>query len=271
VALSNNTEGLKLYDVRSYDQGPFASWPVPSGEMLTFSTLKFSPDGARILLGTHNGVTYMLDAFAGQPVCSLSLSLSLSLACLTAFRSLRYERTACQVRGLSQRSWMSARRLVQSRCQVCDDRLGGRLDSRVGRQHAATPSDLERPRRAGVGRCLEPAYDHVRVGVHQCRLLAAGAEFGSESRGAGAATGRCSNDSSTRRRSDVERHYTIVVACSLCLCVRRAVLVGEYCSSCAKRPIAGYAIDSLLYDTHTHAQVSGSVTAASFVWGHLQT
>ena len=81
MALSNNTEGLKLYDVRSYDQGPFASWPVPSGEMLTFSTLKFSPDGARILLGTHNGVTYMLDAFAGQPVCSLSLSLCLSRVC----------------------------------------------------------------------------------------------------------------------------------------------------------------------------------------------
>jgi WD40 repeat protein len=73
VALSNNTESLKLYDVRSYDQGPFASWKVPSGEQLTFSTLKFSPDGARILLGTHNGVTFLLDAFGGQPVCQCAI------------------------------------------------------------------------------------------------------------------------------------------------------------------------------------------------------
>jgi COMPASS component SWD2 len=70
VAAGDNT--VKLYDKRSYDKGPFATFIVPfDGSASTSSTsyqwsgLKFSPDGKYMLLSSLQGKLILLDAFSG--------------------------------------------------------------------------------------------------------------------------------------------------------------------------------------------------------------
>ena len=68
VALTAHTEAVKLYDLRSFDNGPFASWRLPHPQPLTLSDLTFSNDGLHILLQSLDGLTFMLDAFQGNVV-----------------------------------------------------------------------------------------------------------------------------------------------------------------------------------------------------------
>lgn len=67
-----NSESVKLYDLRSFDKGPFASFRVPQEKNLEWTGLKFSPDGKTILLSTNGGVIRLVDAFHGNPTHSLT-------------------------------------------------------------------------------------------------------------------------------------------------------------------------------------------------------
>ena len=74
-AVSCEAEGggkasVKLFDVRNYEPGPFltASLPVSSPP----ASLRFSPDGKWIALGTSQGSTHLLDAFSCECMHVLS-------------------------------------------------------------------------------------------------------------------------------------------------------------------------------------------------------
>ena len=71
VAVANPSTGqhaIKLYDVRSYDKGPFATFELDLGAdaNLTFASLDFSPDGASILLSTTGEPLVILDSMNGD-------------------------------------------------------------------------------------------------------------------------------------------------------------------------------------------------------------
>jgi len=65
-----NSEVVKLYDLRSFDKGPFNTFKLepdtvsasPSAE---WTSLRFSPDGKTILIATAGPQLRLLDAFAG--------------------------------------------------------------------------------------------------------------------------------------------------------------------------------------------------------------
>ena len=72
VAVANPGRGsahaVKLYDARSYDKGPFATFDLDLGNdnSLVFSSLAFSPDGGSILLSTTGEPLVVLDSMNGE-------------------------------------------------------------------------------------------------------------------------------------------------------------------------------------------------------------
>ncbi|KAI5700094.1 WD repeat-containing protein 82-like [Diaphorina citri] len=71
-AIGVNSDSIKLYDVRSYDKGPFASFKCPGERGCEWTGLKFSPDGKLILVSTNGSIIRLFDAFNGNCVQSLS-------------------------------------------------------------------------------------------------------------------------------------------------------------------------------------------------------
>ncbi|KAG0608340.1 hypothetical protein M758_8G098000 [Ceratodon purpureus] len=63
---------IKLFDVRSYDKGPFDTFLV-GGDTAEVSGMKFSHDGKLMLLSTSNGHVYVLDAYAGRKLHDFTL------------------------------------------------------------------------------------------------------------------------------------------------------------------------------------------------------
>uniref|UniRef100_A0A8R1DN84 WD_REPEATS_REGION domain-containing protein n=1 Tax=Caenorhabditis japonica TaxID=281687 RepID=A0A8R1DN84_CAEJA len=64
AGLDNNT--VKLYDLRSFDKGPFSSFgPLQNDEGLEWTSMKFSPCGKYILICTNGSVLILIDAFSG--------------------------------------------------------------------------------------------------------------------------------------------------------------------------------------------------------------
>ncbi|XP_065058323.1 WD repeat-containing protein 82-like [Rhopilema esculentum] len=62
-----DAEVVRLYDLRSFDKGPFATFHLPVREPDTELTdIKFSLDGKSILVSTTVGVVHLLDAFQGH-------------------------------------------------------------------------------------------------------------------------------------------------------------------------------------------------------------
>jgi len=64
---------LKLFDVRAFDKGPFATFSVnldrvalTPGDKLQFTAMEFSPDGKWILLSTNRSAILLLDAYDGD-------------------------------------------------------------------------------------------------------------------------------------------------------------------------------------------------------------
>eukprot|EP01047_Picozoa_sp_COSAG01_P051764 COSAG01_NODE_5375_length_4299_cov_5.663095_1_plen_297_part_00 len=57
---------LKLYDVRSYDKGPFNTFSGIYDEDADLTAMDISADGKHILLSTNKSTIYMLDAFEGN-------------------------------------------------------------------------------------------------------------------------------------------------------------------------------------------------------------
>lgn len=65
-----NSSSVKLYDLRSFDKGPFVTFPVEkSREEVAagseWTGLKFSPDGRSILIHSNSPHLRLLDAYLG--------------------------------------------------------------------------------------------------------------------------------------------------------------------------------------------------------------
>lgn len=61
-----NSESVKLYDLRSFDKGPFSSFKLNSEKDAEWTGLKFSPDGKTILISTNSSLIRLIDAFNGK-------------------------------------------------------------------------------------------------------------------------------------------------------------------------------------------------------------
>ncbi|XP_040567699.1 WD repeat-containing protein 82 [Lepeophtheirus salmonis] len=61
-----SSESVKLYDLRSFDKGPFSSFKFPPEKEMEWTGLKFSPDGKTILISTNGSLIKLIDAFSGQ-------------------------------------------------------------------------------------------------------------------------------------------------------------------------------------------------------------
>ncbi|KAJ7545674.1 hypothetical protein O6H91_08G005500 [Diphasiastrum complanatum] len=63
---------IKLFDVRSYDKGPFDTFLV-GGDTAEVSGMKFSNDGKLMLLSTTSSHVYVLDAYLGKKLHGFTL------------------------------------------------------------------------------------------------------------------------------------------------------------------------------------------------------
>ncbi|VDK51616.1 unnamed protein product [Anisakis simplex] len=67
-----NSDTIKLYDLRSFDKGPFMTFKVESDSKEgDWTGLKFSPDGKMIMLTTNAACVTLLDAFKGTLIHTL--------------------------------------------------------------------------------------------------------------------------------------------------------------------------------------------------------
>lgn len=67
-AVGMNSECVKLYDLRSFDKGPFNTFKLPQDKDCDWTGLKFSPDGKTILISTNGQIIRLIDAFQGTPL-----------------------------------------------------------------------------------------------------------------------------------------------------------------------------------------------------------
>eukprot|EP00088_Acartia_fossae_P067697 TRINITY_DN8477_c0_g5_i1.p1 TRINITY_DN8477_c0_g5~~TRINITY_DN8477_c0_g5_i1.p1 ORF type:complete len:319 (-),score=63.75 TRINITY_DN8477_c0_g5_i1:368-1324(-) len=68
-----NSEHVKLYDLRSFDKGPFASFkPDSRPKDCEWTGLKFSPDGKSILISTNGSEIKLIDSFQGNTLQTFS-------------------------------------------------------------------------------------------------------------------------------------------------------------------------------------------------------
>uniref|UniRef100_A0A8C9ZSH2 Twinfilin n=1 Tax=Sander lucioperca TaxID=283035 RepID=A0A8C9ZSH2_SANLU len=73
-----NSEMVKLYDLRSFDKGPFATFKLQYDRTCEWTGLKFSNDGKLILLSTNGGALRVLDAFKGAVLHSFGVRVDSS-------------------------------------------------------------------------------------------------------------------------------------------------------------------------------------------------
>jgi len=66
------SEMIKLYDLRSFDKGPFSTFQLPKEKDCEWTGLKFSADGKTIMLTTNGNIIRLIDAFTGQLKHTLS-------------------------------------------------------------------------------------------------------------------------------------------------------------------------------------------------------
>ncbi|XP_063802611.1 WD repeat-containing protein 82-like [Pseudophryne corroboree] len=60
-----SSEMVNLYDLRSFDKGPFATFKMNYDRNCEWTSLEFSNDGKLILLSTNGGFLRLVDAFKG--------------------------------------------------------------------------------------------------------------------------------------------------------------------------------------------------------------
>lgn len=63
-----NSECIKLYDLRSFDKGPFVTFKLNQERECDWTGLKFSKDGKTILISTNGSFIRLIDAFHGTPL-----------------------------------------------------------------------------------------------------------------------------------------------------------------------------------------------------------
>ena len=79
-AVGLDSKQIKLYDLRSFDKGPFITFFIrPDPGKLEWTSMKFSPDGKTIILSTNGSIIKLVDAFQGKIRISLSILLKLLL------------------------------------------------------------------------------------------------------------------------------------------------------------------------------------------------
>lgn len=71
-AVGLNSESVKLYDLRSFDKGPFNTFKLQQDKDCDWTGLKFSPDGKTIMIYTNGNVIHTIDAFNGRPMQTLT-------------------------------------------------------------------------------------------------------------------------------------------------------------------------------------------------------
>ncbi|TGZ57037.1 hypothetical protein CRM22_010032 [Opisthorchis felineus] len=69
-----NSESVKLYDLRSFDKGPFATFKLgPETGGCVWTGLQFSADGKTLLIATNSNHIRLVDAFKGTHLHTLTL------------------------------------------------------------------------------------------------------------------------------------------------------------------------------------------------------
>lgn len=63
-----NSDSIKLYDLRSFDKGPFMTFKLNQERECDWTGLKFSRDGKMILISTNGSIIRMIDAYKGTPL-----------------------------------------------------------------------------------------------------------------------------------------------------------------------------------------------------------
>ncbi|MCP9258040.1 WD repeat-containing protein 82 [Dirofilaria immitis] len=63
-----NSDTIKLYDLRSFDKGPFTTFKVENEAKEDWTGLKFSPDGKMIMITTNGSSVTLIDSFKGTLV-----------------------------------------------------------------------------------------------------------------------------------------------------------------------------------------------------------
>ena len=71
-AVAVQSEQIKLYDVRSFDKGPFSTFKYKIESGCDWTGVKFSLDGKLMMLTTNGAVVRVLEAFEGKPMFTLS-------------------------------------------------------------------------------------------------------------------------------------------------------------------------------------------------------
>lgn len=71
-----NSESIKLYDLRSFDKGPFVTFLLNQEKECDWTGLKFSKDGKTILISTNGSMIRLIDAFHGTPLQTFTGKLS---------------------------------------------------------------------------------------------------------------------------------------------------------------------------------------------------
>jgi len=62
-----DSEIIRLYDLRTFDRGPFATFNLPTAETnVELTGIKFSNDGKKFIVSTTAGTVHLLDAFQGN-------------------------------------------------------------------------------------------------------------------------------------------------------------------------------------------------------------
>lgn len=70
-----SSDTIKLYDLRSFEKGPFSNFKISKNERdvgIEWTGLKFSPDGKTILVSTNGSMIKLIDAFDGHVIHSFT-------------------------------------------------------------------------------------------------------------------------------------------------------------------------------------------------------
>jgi len=71
-AVGVQSEQIKLYDVRSFDKGPFSTFKYKIETGCDWTGIKFSLDGKLMMLTTNGAVIRVVEAFEGKPMFTLA-------------------------------------------------------------------------------------------------------------------------------------------------------------------------------------------------------
>ncbi|KAI7906358.1 Hydantoinase B/oxoprolinase-domain-containing protein [Cokeromyces recurvatus] len=74
-AVGTNSSTIHVYDCREYTKGPFDTWHIQDNQRLgrlpEWTSLKFTPDGKKLIITTLSDIIYILDAFTGALIQKL--------------------------------------------------------------------------------------------------------------------------------------------------------------------------------------------------------